>query len=126
MHHMKVLGIDIGGSAVKGAPVDTTTGKLLGERFKIETPTNLTPAEMGKAVAQIAKQFNWKGHIGVGFPGVIHGGKILTSANLDKKFVGCDGQKLFAKATGCTVSLTNDAAAAGMAEMKFGFCCALA
>lgn len=120
MHHMKVLGIDIGGSAVKGAPVDTTTGKLLGERFKIETPTNLTPAEMGKAVAQIAKQFDWKGHIGVGFPGVIHGGKILTSANLDKKFVGCDGQKLFAKATGCTVSLTNDAAAAGMAEMKFG------
>ena len=121
MPYMNVLGIDIGGSAVKGAPVDTKTGKLLGERFKIETPTNLKPAEMAKAVASIAEHFKWKGgHIGVGFPGVVHGTRIYTSANLDKRFIGCDGGKLFAKATGCTVSITNDAAAAGLAEMKFG------
>ncbi len=117
---MKVLGIDIGGSAIKGAPVDITTGRLLAGRFKIETPLLLTPLEMADAAAMIAAHFRWKGPIGIGFPGVIHGGRILTSANLDKKFIGCDGIKLFAKATGLPVALTNDAAAAGLAEMKFG------
>ena len=120
MPGMNVLGIDIGGSAVKGAPVNTTTGQLLDERFRIPTPKKLRPEEMAKAIAQVAKHFKWKGHIGVGFPGVVHGTTIHTSANLDKHFIGCDGGHLFAKATGCTVSLTNDAAAAGLAEMQFG------
>jgi len=117
---MNVLGIDIGGSAVKGAPVNTVTGKLLGERFRIETDTVATPAEMAKHVAAIAQHFKWHGPIGIGFPGVIHGSRILTSANLHKKFIGCDGGKLFGKATGCPVTLTNDAAAAALAEMRFG------
>jgi polyphosphate glucokinase len=117
---MKVLGIDIGGSAIKGAPVDTTTGRLLGARFKIETPLLLSPAEMAEAAAMIASHFRWRGPVGVGFPGVIHGSLILTSANLDKKFIGCDGIKLFSKAIGRPVALTNDAAAAGLAEMRFG------
>lgn len=117
---MKTLGIDIGGSALKGAPIDTSTGKLLAERFRIDTPDNLTPAEMARAVADMAKHFKWKGPIGVGFPGVIEDSTIWTSANLDKKFIGCDGGKLFSKATGCPVALINDAAAAGVAEMHFG------
>ncbi|HEY1793044.1 MAG TPA: ROK family protein [Opitutaceae bacterium] len=117
---MKVLGIDIGGSAIKGAPVDTVTGRLLAPRFKIETPLLLSPGEMADAAAMIAAHFRWKGHVGVGFPGVIHGTNILTSANLDKKFIGCDGVRLFSKAMGLPVALTNDAAAAGLAEMKFG------
>ena len=117
---MKVLGIDIGGSAIKGAPVDTTTGRLLAGRFKIETPLLLSPGEMADAAGMIAAHFHWRGPIGVGFPGVIHGGTILTSANLDKKFIGCDGIKLFSKGTGRPVSLLNDAAAAGLAEMRFG------
>jgi polyphosphate glucokinase len=117
---MKVLGIDIGGSAVKGAPVDTATGRLLGERFKIETPLRLSPEEMADAAGMVAAHFKWRGPVGIGFPGVIHGNKILTSANLDKRFIGIDGIKLFEKVTGLKVALTNDAAAAGLAEMHFG------
>jgi polyphosphate glucokinase len=117
---MKALGIDIGGSALKGAPVDTKTGRLLAERFRIATPDPLTPPEMAKAVAQLAAHFTWQGPIGVGFPGVVEGSTIWTSANLHPKFVGCDGAKLFGHATGCPVAMINDAAAAGIAEMRFG------
>jgi polyphosphate glucokinase len=117
---MKVLGIDIGGSAIKGAPVDTETGRLLGERFKIETPLLLSPPEMADAAEMIAAHFRWRGPVGIGFPGVVHEGTILTSANLDKKFIGCDGIKLFSKEIGLPVALINDAAAAGLAEMRFG------
>lgn len=117
---MNALGIDIGGSALKGAPVDTKTGKLLAERFRIATDQPLSPAHMAKAVAEIAAHFKWSGPIGVGFPGVIHSSKILTSANLHKGFIGCDGGKLFSKAVHRPVGLINDAAAAGLAEMRFG------
>jgi polyphosphate glucokinase len=117
---MKALGIDIGGSALKGAPVDTDTGKLLAERYRVATPTTLAPAQMARAAAEIAAHFKWRGPIGIGFPGVIHGGKILTSANLHSKFIGCAGEKLFARATRSPVRLLNDAAAAAHAEMKFG------
>lgn len=117
---MKALGIDIGGSAVKAAPVDTTTGKLLAERFRIETPDLVSPEKMGKLIAQIVTHFKWKGPVGVGFPGVVQGDFIRTSANLHKDFVDCDGVSLFAKASGCPVALLNDADAAGLAEVRFG------
>jgi polyphosphate glucokinase len=117
---MKTLGIDIGGSALKGAPVDTTTGKLLAERFRIETTAEQKPAEMAKAVAAMAKHFSWTGPIGIGFPGVVESSTIWTSANLHKKFIGCDGATLFGEATGCPIAMINDAAAAGIAEMHFG------
>lgn len=117
---MNALGIDIGGSAVKGAPVDTKTGRLLAPRLKIETPEKITPARMADTLAEMVKHFRWRGPIGVGFPGVIHGPHIRTAANLHPRFVGCDGVKLFAKATGCRVALLNDAAAAGLAEIRFG------
>lgn len=117
---MEALGIDIGGSAIKGAPVDTRTGRLLAKRHRIPTPEPLTPGQMAKAVKEIAADFSWKGPIGVGFPGVIQGSHIRTSANLHKAFIDCDGGKLFSKAVARPVALINDAAAAGLAEMKFG------
>jgi len=117
---MNILGIDIGGSALKGAPVNTQTGRLLAERHRIATPEVLTPKEMASAVKALVKHFNWKGPIGIGFPGVVHDNVILTSANLHKDFIGCDAGKLFGKATGLPVSLVNDADAAGVAEVKFG------
>jgi polyphosphate glucokinase len=117
---MKILGIDIGGSALKGAPVDTETGELLAERHRVATPERLTPAKMGAAAAEIARHFRWRGPIGIGFPGVVERGRILTSANLHPRFIGCDGRALFARATRCRVRLVNDAAAAGLAEMRFG------
>ncbi len=118
---MKALGIDIGGSAIKGAPVDTNTGRLLAERHRIEVGKKHTPAQIAGVVAEIAAHFRWKGPIGVGFPGVIQNdSRICSSANLHEKFIGCDGAKLFGKATGCPVSMINDAAAAAVAEMRFG------
>jgi len=117
---MKTLGIDIGGSAIKGAPVNLKTGRLLAARFRIETLEVVTPAAAAKIVAQIARHFKWRGPIGIGFPGVIQGSRIRTSANLHPRFIGCDGVNLFAQATGCRVALTNDAAAAALAEMKYG------
>lgn len=116
----KALGIDIGGSAVKGGVVDIATGKLLAERHRIETPEPLSPPRMARVIADIAAHFKWKGPIGVGFPGVVMGTTIYTSANLHPKFIGCDGVKLFAKATRCPVALLNDGAAAAIAEMRFG------
>lgn len=117
---MKALGIDIGGSALKGAPVDTHTGKLLAERFRVATDDPLSPRQMARAVGRIVAEFDWRGPIGIGFPGVIHGHRILTSANLHHDFIGCDGVKLFTRGAGQKVGLINDAAAAGLAEMKFG------
>lgn len=117
---MNVLGIDIGGSALKGAPVDTRTGKLLGERYRIETPEPLTPRRMAEQVAALARHFHWRGRIGVGFPGVVHGTRILTAANMHKGFVGCDAGALFSRTSRRRVAITNDAAAAAIAEMRFG------
>jgi len=117
---MKVLGIDIGGSALKGAPVDVRSGQLTEERFKVETPKILTPEAMAGVVKQIADHFKWKGRIGVGFPGVVQGPLTMTSSNLHKKFIGLNTEKIFSAATGCPVSLVNDADAAGIAEMTFG------
>jgi polyphosphate glucokinase len=120
---MKILGIDIGGSALKGAPVDVRTGRLLAERHRIETPKVVTPAKMAKLAAEIATQFDWRGPVGIGVPCVVHGSRTLTSANLHKGFIGLDAGKLFSRALGCQVALINDAAAAGLAEMEFGAGC---
>jgi polyphosphate glucokinase len=118
---MKALGIDIGGSAIKGAPVNTKTGQLLAETHRIPTPAALSPRDMAKAIAEMAAHFKWKGPIGVGFPGVIvEGRRIMTAANVHGRFVGVDGAKLFGQATGCKVAMINDAAAAGLAEMRVG------
>ncbi len=117
---MNTLGIDIGGSAVKGAPVDISTGRLLAERFRIETPVQLTPRAMARTVAEIASHFQWRGPIGIGFPGVVQGVTLCTAANLHSGFVSCDAAKLFRETTGCRVGIVNDADAAGLAEMRFG------
>lgn len=117
---MNILGIDIGGSAVKGAPVNTKTGRLLAERHRIATPEALTPGEMAAAIKKLAGHFKWKGPIGIGFPGVVHGNVIRTSANLHRDFIGLDAGRLFGRVAGARVSLVNDADAAGAAEAAFG------
>lgn len=117
---MKVLGIDIGGSAFKGAPVDTQTGKLLAERHRVEVDAPCPTAQGLAAAREIARHFNWKGPVGIGFPGVVQGSRIGAVGNLGRNWEGQDGGKLFGRATGCPVALFNDADAAGLAEMKFG------
>jgi polyphosphate glucokinase len=117
---MKALGVDIGGSGIKGAPVDTETGELLAERLRIETPQPSTPEAVLAATRELVKHFKWKGPVGVGFPGVVKLGKIGAVGNLDQKWVGTNGAAAFRRATRCPVAIVNDADAAGLAEARFG------
>jgi len=117
---MQVLGIDVGGSGIKGAPVDTDTGVLLAERIRIKTPKKAEPQPVGEVVAEIAKSFNWKGPIGIGFPAPIKSGVALMAANVSDKWIGTNADDLFTRITGCDCTMINDADAAGLAEMKFG------
>ena len=116
----RVLGIDIGGSGMKAAEVDITTGEMLTERFRIETPKPATPEAMAEVVAQLTAHYSWTGPVGVGFPGVIQDGIVRTAANLDKSWVDVDGDSVFTEAAGCDVVMINDADAAGLAEARFG------
>ena len=117
---MKILGIDVGGSGIKGAPVNITTGELLAERFRIKTPKGAEPQPVAEVVAEIADSFKWKGPIGIGFPAPIKAGVTLMAANVSEKWVGTNADELFTKVTGCNCTMVNDADAAGLAEMEFG------
>ena len=117
---MQVLGIDIGGTGIKGAPVDTETGKLLAPRFRIPTPYPSKPKPVAGVVEEIARHFDWHAPIGCGFPGVIRDGVTLTAANIHRSWIETNVADLFARQTGCPVRVLNDADAAGLAEMTFG------
>ena len=117
---MEVLGIDIGGSGIKAAPVDVTSGAFTAPRVKVPTPRPALPAAVADAVKGLVADFTWSGPAGIAFPGVVIRGVTHTAANLDPSWVGLDARALFGKATGLKVSLINDADAAGVAEMKFG------
>jgi len=117
---MDILGIDIGGSGIKGAPVDVKEGVLAAERYRIPTPQPVTPGAVSETVAEIVEHFGWKGPIGCTFPAVVKKGVVYTAANVDQSWVGVNGRELLTKTTGCPVRLLNDADAAGIAEMKFG------
>jgi polyphosphate glucokinase len=117
---MHAFGIDIGGTGIKGAPVDLDAGKLLAPRQKIATPHPAEPEAVAEVVHQLLVSFEWSGPIGVTFPGVVTSGITRTAANLDPAWIGIDGQAVLAKAAGQAVMLLNDADAAGVAEMTFG------
>ena len=117
---MEILGIDVGGSGIKGAPVDTSTGNMLAERYRIKTPTGAEPEPVAEIVAEIASHFDWKSPIGIGFPAPIKGGVAMMAANISEQWVGLNADELFSKATGCPCTTLNDADAAGTAEMKLG------
>ena len=117
---MQVLGIDVGGSGIKGAPVDTDSGELLAQRIRIKTPKNGEPQPMADVVAEIARGFNYNGPIGIGFPAPIKAGVAMMAANISPKWVGLNADELFTRTTGCECHMINDADAAGLAEMKFG------
>ncbi|HXT91497.1 MAG TPA: ROK family protein [Trebonia sp.] len=117
---MQALGIDIGGTGIKGAPVDLATGKLLAERKKIATPRPSTPEAVTEVVREVAQSFGWTGPVGATFPGVVTNGTIRTAANVDKSWVGTDAASMFGKAMSTDVVVLNDADAAGIAEMTFG------
>ena len=117
---MEILGIDIGGSGIKGAPVNIKKGELLAPRHRIPTPQPSKPKAVAKVVGEIARYFDWTGPIGAGFPAVIQHGVARTAANIHKGWINTDAAALFSEATGCSVTVVNDADAAGIAEMTFG------
>jgi len=118
--HKKVLGIDIGGSGIKGAIVNTKTGELKKKRYRLETPDPATPGAVVQAISEITAHFKWNGLIGIGFPGVVQNGVVQTAANIDKQWIDENIHKIVSEACGCPVYAFNDADAAGFAEMKFG------
>ena len=115
-----MLGIDIGGSGIKGAPVDLSTGKLLAERLRIPTPSPSTPAAVAEVVRHIVDSFDTVGPIGVTFPGVVTAGVTRTAANVDKGWLDLDADTFFARAVGRPFHVINDAQAAVMAEVRYG------
>jgi polyphosphate glucokinase len=116
----EVLGIDIGGTGIKAAPVDVTAGKLTADRVKLPTPQPPTPDAVAQVVATLVGTFKWTGPVGITFPGVVVRGVIRTAHNLDPAWVGVNAIEFLGKATGQPVSVINDADAAGLAEMRFG------
>jgi polyphosphate glucokinase len=117
---MQILGIDIGGTGIKGALVEISSGVMETERLRILTPDPAKPHAVAAVVTQIAKEFEWSGAIGCGFPGVVRRGVTLTAANVHKQWIGLDAAHLFSQATGCGVVVVNDADAAGLAEVSYG------
>ncbi len=117
---MQLLGIDVGGSGIKGALVDTVTGELVSERHRLKTPQPATPQGVARIVAQLVNHFDWQGAIGCGFPAALRGGVACTAANIDREWLGLDVAALFSSVVGQPVLALNDADAAGLAEMRFG------
>ena len=117
---MEALGIDIGGTGIKGALVNTDSGEMLTERYRLLTPQPATPKAMIKTMADIVKHFYWHGPVGCGYPGVVKNGVAYTASNVSNKWIGFNLEEALGELTGCQVVAINDADAAGLAEMRFG------
>ncbi|MBT3151524.1 ROK family protein [Streptomyces sp. CHD11] len=119
---MQIFGVDIGGSGIKGAPVDLDIGDLAQERCKVLTPHPATPDAVADGVKEVVDHFGWTGPVGITFPGVVTGGTTIRSAaNVDKGWVDTDARVLLGdRLGGLPVTVVNDADAAGVAEMHFG------
>lgn len=117
---MEILGLDIGGSGIKGALVDTDTGNLLTERHRINTPEGAEPEDVAQTVNQICQFFEYIGPVGVGFPAIVQHGIVLSTANISKNWMGLNINALLSQRTGNPIFSVNDADAAGIAEMTFG------
>ncbi|MEV7653683.1 polyphosphate--glucose phosphotransferase [Streptomyces anulatus] len=117
---MEIFGVDIGGSGIKGAPVDLDRGDLARERHKVLTPHPATPKGVADGVAEVVGHFDWTGPVGITFPGVVTDGITRTAANVDKGWIDVDARTLLGERIGRPVTILNDADAAGVAEMTFG------
>jgi polyphosphate glucokinase len=117
---MERLGIDIGGTGIKGALVDLDGGTLTNDRYRIPTPRGATPADVAEVVRQVAEKQGGEGPVGITFPGVVMRGVVKTAANMDQSWVELDADALFTTVVGRPVHLMNDADAAGVAEVRYG------
>ncbi len=117
---MEILGIDIGGTGIKGAIAETTTGELKTERYRLLTPQPSKPNAVCDVVNEVVTHFEWKGPVGCTFPAIVHHGVIFSAANVHRSWVNTNAQALLQEKARCQVVVINDADAAGIAEMKFG------
>ena len=117
---MEILGIDVGGTGIKGAIVNIESGELVSEKHRVPTPKGAKPQDIADEVAEIVEHFNWKGKIGCGFPAIISHGVALSSGNIHKSWRGQNVEELFGERTGLDFNVANDADVAGLAEMTFG------
>lgn len=117
---MTILGIDVGGSGIKGAIVNTLDGELTSKRLRIPTPKPSTPKDIAEVIEQLCKALNWEGPVGVSFPTIIKNGKTMHHGNLDKSCQGVQMDDLFKSKIGNDFFVVNDADAAAMGVMKFG------
>jgi len=114
------FGVDIGGSGIKGAPVDLSTGELTSGRYRVATPRPATPDAAIDAVRMVVDHHGWDRPLGVTVPGVVIGGVVLTAANIDSAWIGLDAKSLMTDRLELPVTVLNDADAAGIAEVRFG------
>jgi len=117
---MELLGIDIGGTGIKGALVNAETGEMLTERFRIPTPSSRKPDEMAAVIKQLVEHFDYKGPVGCGFPSIVKNGVCMSAGNLHQSWVGINVDALLTTATGQEFTVLNDADAAGYASMNYG------
>lgn len=116
-----VLGIDVGGTAIKGSLIDVQKGEQTTERLRLPTPQPANPKAMAGVVREIVREFNWEGKpFGCGFPAIVKNGVARSAANIDKGWIDVNIEELFGQATGCRVYAINDADAAGLGSMHFG------
>jgi polyphosphate glucokinase len=115
-----IFGVDVGGSGIKGAPVDPVTGELTTKRHRVPTPQPSTPEAVAGTVGDIVRHFAWTGPIGVAVPAVVQEGVASTAANIDDAWIGTNARELLSAATGQAVRVLNDADAAGIAEVSYG------
>jgi polyphosphate glucokinase len=119
-HGHVALGIDIGGTGMKAARVDTRTGELLSDRVRIDTPRPSTPEAMAEVVRELVDTLRWYDDVGVAMPTIVRHGVIRSAANIDESWIDVDAATLFGDALGHRAVVLNDADAAGLAEMRFG------
>ena len=117
---MEILGIDVGGSGIKGAIVNIDRGELITERYRIQTPQPATPAAVIDTIEAIINHFDWQGPVGCGFPAAVKREIIKTASNIDDSWIGVNASDRIEQETGCPTHLVNDADAAGYAEVEFG------
>lgn len=117
---MQVFGVDVGGSGVKGAPVDLTTGALVAERTRIPTPTPSTPEAVADAIAEVVASHGWSGSVGVTVPSVVIDGVVKTASNIDSGWIDVNVAEMLRDRLDLPVTVLNDADAAGLAEVTYG------
>ncbi|MBC6994754.1 ROK family protein [Neolewinella lacunae] len=115
-----ILGIDVGGTGIKGGLVDVSTGTMRSERLRFDTPAPATPEAMAGTVQMLVDHFQYQGVVGVGFPAIVRRGVASSASNIDDSWIGANIGEVFGQRTGLRFYALNDADAAGIATMKFG------